>query len=139
MGKLSSEMHLSLWNAISCPRSRQLSWVTFKGDCAILALRNYKMQAEKRYSYLIIVKILTPFRSIKHSRDSLKMRFVVYKAVTATLLHSMYFRCHYRASGTVLTQRFGLPSFNNISHSLANRGVCCYHSSSGHTLLLQDL
>ena len=50
------------------------------------------MQTEKRYSYLTIVKLLTPFRSMKHSRGSLEMQFVVYKAVTATLLHSMYFR-----------------------------------------------
>ena len=92
VGKLSSEMHLSLWNAILCPRSRQLSLVTFKGDYAILALRNYKMKAEKRYSYLTIVKLLTTFTSMKHSSDSLQMQFVVYKAVTATLLHSMYFR-----------------------------------------------
>ena len=90
VGKLSSEMHLSLWNAVSCPRSRQLSLVSFKGDYAILALRNYKMQAEKRYSYLTIVKLLTPFRSMKHSRNSLEMQFVVYKAVTATLLHAFY-------------------------------------------------
>ena len=54
MGKLSSEVPLSLWNAISCPLSRQLSLVTFKGDYAILALRNNKMQAEKRYSYLTL-------------------------------------------------------------------------------------
>ena len=91
VSKLSSEMHLSLWTAISCPRSRQLSLVTFKGDYAILALRNYKMQAEKHYSYLTIVKLLTTFRSMKHSRDSLEMQFIVYKAATATLLHSMYF------------------------------------------------
>ena len=92
VGIRSSEMHLSLWKAISCPRSRQLSLVTFKGDYAILALRNYKMEAEKRYSYLTIVKLLTPFRSMKHSRDSLEMQFVVHKVVTVTLLHSMYFR-----------------------------------------------
>ena len=93
MGTFSSAMHLSLWNAISCPRSRQLSLVTFKGDYAILVPRNYKMQAEKRYSYLTIVKFLTTFTAIKHSSDSLEMQFVVYKAVTATfLLHSMYFR-----------------------------------------------
>ena len=49
VGKLSSQMHLSLWNAISCPRSRHLSLVTSKGGYAILALLNYKMQAEKRY------------------------------------------------------------------------------------------
>ena len=83
---------LSLWNAISCPCSRQLSLVTFKGDYAILALRNYKMQAEKRYSYLTIAKLLTTFRSMKHSRDSLEMQFLVYKTVTATLLHYMHFR-----------------------------------------------
>ena len=92
MGKLSSVMHLSLWNAISCPRSRQLFLVTFKGDYAILALRNYKMQAEKRYSFLTIVKLLIRFRSLKHSRDRLEVQFVVYKAATATLFHSMYFR-----------------------------------------------
>ena len=57
-----------------------------------MALRNYKMQAEKRYSYLTIVKLLIPFRSMKHSWDRLEMQFAVYKAVTATLLHSMYFR-----------------------------------------------
>ena len=91
VGKLSSEMHLSLWNAISCP-SRQLALVTFKGDYAILALRNYKMQAEKRYSYLTILKLLIPFGSMKHSRDSLEMQFVLCKAITVTLLHSMYFR-----------------------------------------------
>ena len=70
-----------------------LSLVTFNGDYAILALRNYKMQAERYYSFLTIVKLLTPFMSMKHSRDSLDMQFAVYiKAVTATLLHSMYFR-----------------------------------------------
>ena len=73
VGKLSSEKHLSLWNALSCPRSRQLSLVPFKGDYASLALRNYKLQAEKHYSCLIIVKLLTPFRSMKHCRDSLKI------------------------------------------------------------------
>ena len=57
-----------------------------------MALRNYKMQAEKRYSHLTIAKLLTTFTSMKHSSDSLEMEFVVYKAVTATLLHSMYFR-----------------------------------------------
>ena len=70
------------------------------------------------------------------------MQFVVYKAVTTTLLHSMYFvemECRYRASGTVFTQRFGLPYFNNISHTLANREACYYHSSSDHNLLLHDL
>ena len=92
VGKLSSEMHLSLWNAISCPRSRQLSLVTFKSNCAILAIRNYKMQAKKPYSSLTIVKLLTPFKTMKHSRGSLEMQFIVYKPVTATLLHSMYFR-----------------------------------------------
>ena len=92
VGKLSPEMHLSLCNAVSCTRSRQLSLVTVKGDYAILAIRNYKMQTEKRDSSLTIVKLLTPFRSMKHSRDSLEMQFIVYKAVTATLLHSMYFR-----------------------------------------------
>ena len=91
VGKLSSEMHTSLWNVISCPRSRQLSLVTLKGDYAILTLRNYKMQAEKRFSYLTIVKLLTPLQSLKHSKDKLKIKFVVYKAVTAVLLHSMYF------------------------------------------------
>ena len=35
------------------PRSRQLSFVTYKGEYAILVLRNYKMQAENLYSYLI--------------------------------------------------------------------------------------
>ena len=97
MGKFSSDMHLSLWNAISCPRSRQLSLVTSKGDYASLALRNYKMQAEKLYSYLTIVKLLTPFRSMKHSRDSLEMRFVVYIAVTAPLLHSHVFSLKWSA------------------------------------------
>ena len=104
MGKLSSEMHLSLWNAIPCPRSRQLSFVTFKGDYAILELRNYKVQAEKSYSYLTIFKLLTPFRSMKRSRDSLEIQFVVYKAVTATcciLCVFLEMECHYRASGTV--------------------------------------
>ena len=80
VGKLSSEMHLLLWNAISCPRSRQLSLVTFKGDYAILALRNYIMQTEKRYPYLTIVKLLSPLKSLKHSKDSLEMQFVAYKA-----------------------------------------------------------
>ena len=115
MGKLSTEMHLSLWNAISCPRSRQLSLVTLKGDYAILALHNYKMQSEKLYSFLPIVKLLTHFRSKKHSRDSLEIQFTVYKAVTQTLLHSCIFvemEYHYRASSTVFTQRFGLPYFN---------------------------
>ena len=47
--------------------------------------------------------------------------------------------CRYRASGTVFTQRFGLPYFNNISHTLASGGVCYYHSIPDHNLLLQDL
>ena len=75
VGKLSSEMHLSLGNAISCPRSRQLSLVTFKGDYGILDLRNYKIKAEKLYSCLTIAKLLTPFRSMEHSRDSLEIQF----------------------------------------------------------------
>ena len=45
VGKLSSERHWSLSNAISCPRSGQFSLVTFKGDYAILGARNYKMKA----------------------------------------------------------------------------------------------
>ena len=50
------------------------------------------MQEEKRYSYLTIVKLLAPFRSMKHSRNTLEMQFLVYKAVRATLLPFMYFR-----------------------------------------------
>ena len=63
-GKLSSE---TVFRA-----DVRLSSVTVKSDYAILALRNYKIQAENLYSYLIIVKLLTSFRSLKHS-DSLEM------------------------------------------------------------------
>ena len=49
------------------------------------------MLAETRFSYLAIVKLLTPLQSMKHSKDRLEMQFVVYKAVTAALLHSIYF------------------------------------------------
>ena len=90
MGKLSSERHFSLSNVISCPSSRLLSLVTFRGEYVILALCNYKMQAENRYSYLIIVKLLTLLKYIKHSKASLKMQFGKYKAITAALLRSIY-------------------------------------------------
>ena len=52
----SSERHLALKYAPSC-----LSCVAFKGDYFISVVRNYKMQTENRYSYLINVKFLTPF------------------------------------------------------------------------------
>ena len=46
VGKLSSERYLPFCNAISYPRSRQLSCVTVEGDYAILAVCYYKMQTE---------------------------------------------------------------------------------------------
>ena len=61
VGKLSSEMDLSLWNALSCPCSRQLSLLLLRVTKLFWRLRNYKMQAEKRYSYLTFAKLLTPF------------------------------------------------------------------------------
>ena len=90
VGKLSSERHWSLPNAISCSRNRQLSLVTFKGDYAMLVLRNYKLQAENNYSYFIIVKVLTPFRTVQRSKDGLEMQFVIYKDITTVLLRSIY-------------------------------------------------
>ena len=102
------------------------------------------MQTEKCYSYLIIVKLLTLFRSMKHSRDSLELQFVVYKAVTATFLHSMYF-CwnsaiiwHIHSIYTVLW----LPCFNNISHTLVSKQRClllAYYYSSLGVWFLNDL
>ena len=73
VGKLSSERHVPLWKAFSCSRSRRFSCVTFKGDYDILAVRNYGMQTEKRYSYLITVKFLPPAWSLKKSKHSLEM------------------------------------------------------------------
>ena len=90
IGKLSSEMHWSLSNAISFPRSRQLSLVTLEGDYAISVLRNYEMQAENRYSYFIIAKVLISLRSLKHSKNGLEKQFVIYKDITAVLLRSIY-------------------------------------------------
>ena len=46
VGKLSSERHLPLRNSLSCPRSRPLSCVTFKGDYVNLVVRNCKIQAD---------------------------------------------------------------------------------------------
>ena len=86
VSNLSSRRDLCLWNCLSCPLSRRISFVTIKGDYAMLALRNYKMIAENLYSYLIIVKLLTPFRFLKHSQDSLKTQFVIYEAITACII-----------------------------------------------------
>ena len=65
VGKLSSERHWSLSNAMSCPRSRQLSLVTFKGDYAILVLRNYKMLAEKSFFLLYNCHSFNPIENCK--------------------------------------------------------------------------
>ena len=96
VGKLSSARNLFLWNTVPCTRTREHSLVTFNGNYAILALRNYKtlrnykMQAENDSSYLIFVKLLTLLRYLKYSKDTLEMQFIIYEAVTSVLLCSMY-------------------------------------------------
>ena len=48
-------------------------YLAFSIDYANLAVRNYEMQAENHYSYLITVKSLTPSWSLKHSNANLEM------------------------------------------------------------------
>ena len=108
-----------LWNCLSCPHSRRLSLVTVKRDYAILALRNFKIQAENLYSYYIY-ETLGQFGNVICNIWSCNS--IHYYGVCILI----EIECYHCASGTVYSQCFWTSGCPTWMKSVTHQQAECY-------------